>query len=465
MALLGLLTESRTPPMVSGTGTVLGVDMLGEPTEGRRDLRRRHLGAVFQDPTASLNPTMPIGRQLAEVTGSEEKAVELLDAVGVPEPRARLKSFPHELSGGQRQRVMIAMAIAGEPALVIADEPTTALDVTIQAQILQLIRKLCDELDCAFIIVTHDLGVAAQVADRIAVCYAGRVVERLSSRTCWLGPLTPTRRHSCAPGSPLTPSAGSRSRRSRASRPTCARCRRDARSPLAVTSHSTRARPPLLRSFRSPAGRDRPLASGSARSATSSPLRVSRSPRPPGARIARRSRRWTRSFTPRGRESYKLRGAGRGVRLPALRGIDLDVAPNECVALVGESGCGKSTLLRIVAGLIKPDSGTAQLSGDGTRQMVFQDAGSSLTPWMSVGDQITEGMRAMGVPAREVKERMRLALKRVGLSPELAAKRPRQLSGGQQQRTAIARAIAVPPRSCSATSRRAHWTSRSQQRC
>ena len=115
--------------------------MLGPPTAERRDLRRRHLGAVFQDPTASLNPTMTIGKQLGEVAGSEEDAVALLDAVGVPDARMRLRSYPHELSGGQRQRVMIAMAIAGDPALVIADEPTTALDVTIQAQILQLIRR------------------------------------------------------------------------------------------------------------------------------------------------------------------------------------------------------------------------------------------------------------------------------------------------------------------------------------
>ena len=132
---------------------------------------------MFQDPTASLNPTMPLGKQLREVAGTAERAEELLDAVGVPEAKARLRSYPHELSGGQRQRVMIAMAIAGDPALVVADEPTTALDVTIQAQILQLIRRLRDELGCAFLVVTHDLGVAAQIADRIAVCYAGLVVE------------------------------------------------------------------------------------------------------------------------------------------------------------------------------------------------------------------------------------------------------------------------------------------------
>jgi len=177
LSLLGLLGEGRASARLDGDASVLGVDMLGDPSGERRDLRRRRLGAVFQDPTTSLNPTMTVGRQLFEVAGSPERAAELLDWVGVPEAKLRLKSYPHELSGGQRQRVMIAMAIAGDPALVVADEPTTALDVTVQAQILQLIRRLRDELGCAFLVVTHDLGVAAQIADRIAVCYAGRIAE------------------------------------------------------------------------------------------------------------------------------------------------------------------------------------------------------------------------------------------------------------------------------------------------
>ena len=150
LSLLGLLGEGPQPATVLGQAQVLDVDMLGEPTEARRDLRRRNLGAVFQDPTGSLNPTMTIGRQLGEITASPEEAVALLTAVGVPDAELRLRSYPHELSGGQRQRVMIAMAVAGDPALVVADEPTTALDVTIQAQILQLIRRLRDELHCAF---------------------------------------------------------------------------------------------------------------------------------------------------------------------------------------------------------------------------------------------------------------------------------------------------------------------------
>ncbi|MEY2462914.1 MAG: peptide/nickel transport system ATP-binding protein ddpF, partial [Acidimicrobiaceae bacterium] len=176
LSLLGLL-PTDPEPRVAGAATVCGVDMLSAPAAERRDVRRRHLGAVFQDPMTSLNPTMRIGRQITEAAGTEAEAIRLLDAVGVPEPARRLRSYPHELSGGLRQRVMIAMAVAGRPSLVVADEPTTALDVTVQAQILELLGALREEIGCSVVLITHDLGVAAQVADRIAVLYGGRLAE------------------------------------------------------------------------------------------------------------------------------------------------------------------------------------------------------------------------------------------------------------------------------------------------
>src|SRR5882757_7285687 len=176
LAMLGLLPLTSAPEL-TGRLRVTGTDMLAGDAEARRVNRRDHLGAVFQDPMTSLNPTMRVGRQVIEAAGGVEEAVRLLDLVGVPDARKRLSSFPHELSGGLRQRVMIAMAVAGNPDLVIADEPTTALDVTVQAQVLGLLRGLRDELGCSVLMITHDLGVAAQVADRVAVMYAGRLAE------------------------------------------------------------------------------------------------------------------------------------------------------------------------------------------------------------------------------------------------------------------------------------------------
>ena len=176
LALLGLLPEA-SKPRTSGGVTVAGTDMLTSSPETRRQVRKQHMGAVFQDPMTSLNPTMRIGRQVAEAAGSGKEALRLLMAVGIPDAERRMASFPHELSGGLRQRVMIAMAVAGDPALLVADEPTTALDVTVQAQVLNLLRGLRDEVGCSVLLITHDLGVAAQVADRVAVMYAGRIAE------------------------------------------------------------------------------------------------------------------------------------------------------------------------------------------------------------------------------------------------------------------------------------------------
>ena len=176
LALLGLLS-GEPMPTITGRAEVCGVDMVAASDDERREVRKAHLGAVFQDPMTSLNPTMRVGRQVMEAAGSDEEALRLLDLVGVPDPARRMKAFPHELSGGLRQRVMIAMAVAGKPDLVIADEPTTALDVTVQAQVLGLIRDLCDQLGTSFILVTHDIGVASQVCDRVAVMYGGRLAE------------------------------------------------------------------------------------------------------------------------------------------------------------------------------------------------------------------------------------------------------------------------------------------------
>ena len=282
----------------------------------------------------SLNPTMRIGKQIGEVTHDDAESVRLLETVGVRDAELRLRVYPHELSGGLRQRVMAAIAVGGRPGLIVADEPTTALDVTVQAQLLDLLRELRDEFGCSVLLITHDLGVADQIADRLAVLHHGELVE--------IGPASDVVRN---PQHDYT------------------------RSLLASRLSLTMPRDERF--------------SGAADDSE------------PAVRI----RDLSRTFTVR-RGVRWARGSYREIN--AVDGVDLDIAPGEALAIVGESGSGKSTLLRIVAGLEKPTSGSVTLAGTGGPQMVFQDAGSSLTPWMSVGETLGERLRPLKLSRAEV---------------------------------------------------------------
>jgi peptide/nickel transport system ATP-binding protein len=440
LALLGLLS-GEPMPTITGRAEVCGVDMVAASDEERRQVRKAHLGAVFQDPMTSLNPTMRVGRQVVEAAGSDEEALRLLDLVGVPDPARRMKAFPHELSGGLRQRVMIAMAVAGKPDLVIADEPTTALDVTVQAQVLGLIRDLCDQLGTSFILVTHDVAVASQVCDRVAVMYGGRLAEEGQMASVLRAPSHPytvgllkARLNLDLPIGHAIPSLPGEPPDPRAHPPGCAFA---PRCPAAAE--------PCLESVPAP----RPAAThdgvtacvisdatqviGSlAETASFAPMAKPDDPRP-----AARINGVDKHFDVR-------RGLLHKDKLHALRNIILDVAPGESVAVVGESGSGKSTLLRVVAGLMKPDGGTVDCPG-GQPQMVFQDAGASLTPWLTVGEIV--GERLIKTTGRaERREKVGRALRQVGLPPEVAEVKAGTLSGGQRQRAAFARAIIVPPK-------------------
>jgi peptide/nickel transport system ATP-binding protein len=445
MSLLGLLPED-TLEHTSGRVAVAGKDMLHGSADVRRRVRKEHLGSVFQDPMTSLNPTMRVGRQVIEAAGSTEEAIRLLRAVGIPDAERRISSFPHELSGGLRQRVMIAMAVAGNPSLVIADEPTTALDVMVQSQVLTLLRSLVDEIGCSFLLITHDLGVAAQVADRIAVMYAGRLAElgptdtvlrsaahpyslglmrsRLSLTSPRTGTLTTLRGEvpnpaAPPPGCPFQP-------RCDLATDDCTQLLPD---PVAVI-------PGHLSACVLPAEvvRARRPDPDAAEPESTAPFAAEA----PGAASAVRVRQIRRTFRVKA-------GRGRRKDLQALREIDLDVAAGESVAIVGESGSGKSTLLRVMAGLERADHGEVALGGSTRPQMVFQDAGASLTPWMTVGALIDERLRGEGLSRAERQERVAAALAQVGLPPEVAQARSRQLSGGQRQRVALARATVIPP--------------------
>ncbi|MDT5267332.1 MAG: peptide/nickel transport system ATP-binding protein ddpF [Mycobacterium sp.] len=376
LSLLGLLPDT-SHPQADGQVTVDGVDMVrASPSELRR-VRAEVLGAIFQDPMTSLNPTMRIGRQIGEVTHGDAESVRLLETVGVRDAQLRLRVYPHELSGGLRQRVMAAIAVGGRPDLIVADEPTTALDVTVQAQLLDLLRELRDEFGCSVLLITHDLGVADQIADRLAVLHHGELVE--------IGPASEVVRN---PQHDYT------------------------RSLLASRLSLTM---PRDERFSGDTDDSEPAVSISELRCTFT---------------VRRGVRW---------------GRGRSREINAVDGVDLDIAQGEALAIVGESGSGKSTLLRIVAGLEKPTSGSVTLAGTGGPQMVFQDAGSSLTPWMSVGETLGERLHRLKLSRAEVSERVIAALAAVDLPPKIAKARPSELSGGQRQRVALARATMIPP--------------------
>jgi peptide/nickel transport system ATP-binding protein len=439
LSLLGLLPDTPRP-QVGGSVDVLGTNMFAAPDRARRELRRRSMGAVFQDPSTSLNPTMTIGRQIEEAAGSEAEAMRLLEEVGIPQARNRLHAFPHQLSGGQQQRVMIAMAIANRPTLVIADEPTTALDVTVQSEILDLLARLRRDVGCSFLFVTHDLGVAAEIADRIVVLYAGRVLEDGSTGAVLDEPAHPytiglltsrltlesprDRPVISLPGEvpdPEMPPAGC---------PFAPRCE------LAIDPCTAELIPPF----------DVPARGGHAaciRLEEAAELRRTLQPGaawgafPAGENVAVRLRGITKTFT------LRDRGRKAGI-VQALGGVDLVVAQGEAVALVGESGSGKSTLLRIVAGLESADAGDIFVASS-RPQMIFQNALASLTPWLTVGELIGERLARSGLRRREVDARVADAIQRAGLPPKIARARSRQLSGGQAQRVAIARAIVEPP--------------------
>jgi peptide/nickel transport system ATP-binding protein len=448
LSMLGLLPGN---PRTSGSVTVQGVDMLHSVPAVQRKVRRIDLGAVFQDPMTSLNPTMKIGRQVIEAAGTPEEAERLLAAVGIPDPRRRMSSYPHELSGGLRQRVMIAIAVAGNPSLVIADEPTTALDVTVQGQVLSLLRSLRDGIGCSVLMVTHDLGVAAQISDRVAVMYAGRLAE-----------VGPTREVLSNAAHPYTLGL-MRSRlslHSDKSRPLLALagevpnpanppsgCAFASRCVLAI-DHCTQSPAPGLVAtaaghstacIREPERVRAELGTVPGPVLTAAPTVDEPAPRHPETGTpAVFLRHVTKSF----RVGSGFRGRS---SLRALRRVSLEIEPGESVALVGESGSGKSTLLRVVAGLEKHDGGEVRLSSGARPQMVFQDAGASLTPWLTVGELIGERLRGNGLSRADREERVRESLARVGLPAEVAKAKAAQLSGGQRQRVSLARATVIPP--------------------
>ncbi|GGO67500.1 ABC transporter permease [Microbacterium nanhaiense] len=405
MSMLGLLPASARP-VVTGQLNVTGVDMTTVSDSELRAVRKERLGVVFQDPMTSLNPTMHVGRQIVEKAGTREEALRLMGAVGIPEPERRFRAYPHELSGGLRQRIMIAMALAGDPQLLIADEPTTALDVTVQAQVLRLLLETRDNFGCAMLFVTHDLGVAAQIADRIIVMHHGEIVEQGTTDQVLFNPV-----HEYTQG--LLQSRITFSTDRNVPLPTM---------PISIVD-------PVDAAI---------LTQPSIDTTDLAPKLTINAVAPSEKQFLVKARDVKCVFPVRD-------DRGRKLSLAALDGVDLSVRQGDSIAIVGESGSGKSTLLRIAGRLENRFSGDLTAPTGKDVQMVFQDPGSSLTPWLTVRQHLHERFRFNEQTA--IKEgRARAIMQRVGLPLPVLDARPSELSGGQRQRVSLARATIVPPR-------------------
>jgi peptide/nickel transport system ATP-binding protein len=481
LSVLGLL-----PPgghIVDGSIELDGRELVGLPEARLRELRGNAVSMIFQDPMTSLNPTMPVGRQIAETLrvhrhmaakAALESAVEALDLVGVPQPRERLSAFPHQLSGGLRQRVMIAMALACRPRVLIADEPTTALDVTTQFQILTMLDRLKAELGMSMLLVTHDLGVIAGRADRVLVMYAGRVVEEAETVQLFdrchhpytealLASIPQPDRGTgqmlyAIPGLPPDLSQPSRG------------CRLQPRCSYASEKCQIQD-PPLIQA--APSHRHACFHPRHAPRAEAEPAQA----RGAGSLQRHEPRRSSRA-DPGGEPILEIDHlvkefpVTRGVlqrtvgTIKAVSDVSLSVVRGETFGIVGESGCGKTTLSRLVVGLEKPTSGTIRFDGadltalsrprlrlrtDLKRlrrdiQLMFQDPYSSLDPRMRVGAILREPLVIHGIGGRrEQNESIRSLLHEVGLRPDAVDLYPHEFSGGQRQRIGLARALMLAP--------------------
>ena len=463
--------------VVRGTVTLLGKELVKMPEKQMRDVRGNNVAMIFQDPMTSLNPTMTVGRQIAEpvrvhkqVSKKEatDRAIEVLQLVGMPRPAERIASYPHQLSGGLRQRVMIAIALSCEPKLLIADEPTTALDVTIQAQILDLIDELRDRLKMAVLLITHDMGEIAGRSDRVMVMYAGKIVESASTRT-----LFSQMRHPYSealldsipkmdadasvplysiPGTPPDLSGE------------FVGCRFEPRCRNA-TERCRVEEPPLLDQSGHLVACFNPVGSASAPRRA---IRVVDSAEASRQALGRVDELTSRKVIVEVDQLVKEFPVTAGAVLQrkvgsvkAVSNVSFSVREGETFGLVGESGCGKTTIGRLVVALEKPTSGAIRFDGnDVTKlnhgdlrrsrrdfQIMFQDPYASLDPRMRVGTILREPLKVQGIGSRtEQWERVGALLREVGLAQKAIDLYPHEFSGGQRQRIGFARALTLNPR-------------------
>ncbi len=429
MSLMGL---TRGPnATISGSAMFAGRDLIGATEAELRRIRGAQLAMVFQDPQSSLNPVYRVGDQIVEQIRAHEpfvshaqglaRAVALMERVGIPRAAERVRAYPHELSGGMRQRVMIAMGLSLGAKVLLADEPTTALDVTVQAQILEQLKRLREAEDLSIVLVTHDFGVVADIADRIAVMQTGKIVEQGVAAQILYEPKHPYTRGLLEALRPSKKADAPRARRG--------------------ASLLDRQAVPLPHADR---GRH-------AEGVEVGPSEMADAPRARGGTLLLEI------------DNLRVSYAGRSRRDPsidALDGVSLTLEAGETLAIVGESGSGKTTLLRSIARLVEPADGAIRLQGQdlaGTPRrklaslrrelgVVFQDSQASLNPRRRVGATLERALRARGLGKVEAQCEVGPWLERVGLKQAYATRYPHELSGGERQRVGIARALAGEPR-------------------
>jgi peptide/nickel transport system ATP-binding protein len=454
--------------IVSGEVWLDDVNLLNLSEADMEKIRGRRISMIFQEPQSSLNPVLTVGQQIAEVlkwhfdlseSAIVERTLSLLNAVGIPAPEQRIHAYPHELSGGMKQRVMIAIALAGEPELLIADEPTTALDVTIQAQILSLLKQIQQQTGMSILLITHDLGVVAQMADHIAVMYAGEIVESASREQFFAEAKHPYTKKLFA----ALPSEQKREQKLTMIRGTVpplnqqfAGCRFVERCDLAQAHcHDN------LPVWQSEAGHgvrchlyDAHLAvTADAKKLATVTAKLSDVVPAETAVLAVDNLKVHFPI----KKGLFQRTVG---QVKAVDGLHFELHAAETVALVGESGCGKTTVGKAILHLLTPTAGQISYLGKplaphsgksikairSAMQIIFQDPFSSMNPRMTINQVIQEGMQSHHIGREEKNNRVDALLERVGLRPELKHRYPHEFSGGQRQRICIARALAAEPK-------------------
>jgi peptide/nickel transport system ATP-binding protein len=463
MRLLPRLT-GRVP---KGSVTFDGRNLLQLDDEEMRKIRGRDISMIFQEPMTSLNPILTIGLQLMEPLKihlgmsdqqAQARAVELLGLVGITDPERRLEQYPHQFSGGMRQRVMIAIGLACNPKLIIADEPTTALDVTIQAQILELMKNLSRKLNIALIIITHNLGVVARYADRVIVMYAARVAEQGKAEEVFHRPRHPYTMGLLRSVPRLDRPRGAKLETIEGLPPNLTNtppgCRFKPRCPFKI--EICEQEPPLYPTDTGSLSRCHRHAEIAAGQLTwKAAIGVVPTAKEQAAEPLLAVKHLKKHFEVSG----GLRGQGGTVR--AVEDISFNIFPGETLGLVGESGCGKTTVGRLILSLEKPTDGEISFAGKNLSatsaaelktlrrrvQVIFQDPYSSLNPRMTVGQIIGEPLHVYDIVQgkKAVQARVSELLENVGLRAEMAERYPHQLSGGQRQRVGIARALAMEP--------------------